>query len=145
MREISTHLNEIVNSSSAQMKKLSVQDWNFRRSPEKWSKKEILGHLIDSASNNHQRFVRAQYGDKTPISYEGDAWVSLQNYHDVPASNLVGLWAFYNLHLAHIISNIPKEKYHVEFHADPKEPQTLEWLVQDYIHHLTHHLKQILP
>ena len=144
MREISAHLNEIVTSSSAQIKKLSVQDWEFRKSPDKWSKKEILGHLIDSAANNHQRFVRAQYDDKTPISYDGNKWVSIEKHHDAAINNLIGLWAFYNLHLAHIIANIPKEKYSVLFYADEKEAKTLEWLVQDYVHHLTHHLKQIL-
>jgi len=126
------------------MKKLSIQDWELKKSSEKWSKKEILGHLIDSAANNHQRFVRAQYGDKTPISYNGDKWVSIEKHHDAPVGNLIGLWAFYNLHLAHIISNIPKEKYNGLFHADEKEAKTLEWLVQDYVHHLTHPLKQIL-
>jgi len=144
MKEISTHLNEIVTASSEQMKKLSVQDWDYRKAPEKWSRKEILGHLIDSAANNHQRFVRAQYKGKTPISYDGDIWGSIQKHHDAPVNNLLGLWAFYNLHLAHIISNIPKEKYSMMFHADEKEPKTLEWLVQDYIRHLAHHLKQIL-
>lgn len=145
MKEISTHLSEIVNVSSVQMKKLSLKDWEFRKTPEKWSRKEILGHLIDSAANNHQRFVRAQYGDKTPISYDGDKWVSVEKHNEASTENLIGLWAFYNLHLAHIISNIPKEKYNVEFHADAKEPKTLEWLVQDYVHHMAHHLKQILP
>jgi|ERR1051325_2452256 hypothetical protein len=145
MKEISTHLSEIVNSSSAQMKKLSEQDWEYRMAPGKWSRKEILGHLIDSAANNHQRFVRAQYGDKTPISYDGNAWVRVEKHNDIPAANLIGLWAFYNLHLSHIISNIPKEKYSTLFNADASEPKTLEWLVQDYMHHLVHHLKQILP
>ena len=145
MKEIAAHLNEIVNASSEQMKKLSAQDWEFRKAPGKWSRKEILGHLIDSAANNHQRFVRAQYGDKAPISYDGNEWVNVEKHHDIPANNLIGLWAFYNLHLAHIISNIPKEKYNALFNADASEPKTLEWLVQDYMHHLIHHLKQILP
>src|ERR1051326_7528509 len=125
MKEIAAHLNEIVNASSEQMKKLSAQDWEFRKAPGKWSRKEILGHLIDSAANNHHRFVRAQYGDKTPISYDGDQWVAVQRYHDVPISNLIGLWAFYNLHLAHLLSTMPKEKYSIPFQADKKEPQTI--------------------
>ncbi len=145
MKEISAHLNEIVNASSEQMKKLTAKDWESRKAPGKWSRKEILGHLIDSAANNHQRFVRAQYGDKTPVTYDGDQWVNVQKPHGMAANNLIGLWAFYNLHLAHIIGNIPKDKYNVLFYADAREPQTLEWLVQDYIRHLIHHLKQILP
>ena len=145
MKQISTHLSEIVNVSSGQLKKLSPQDWEFRKAPGKWSHKEILGHLIDSAANNHQRFVRAQYGDKTPISYDGNAWVNVEKHHDAPTENLIGLWSFYHLHLAHIISTIPKEKFNVLFYADAEEPKTLEWLVQDYMHHLVHHLRQILP
>jgi hypothetical protein len=145
MKEISSHLSEIVNASAERMKKISASDWEQRKAPGKWSKKEILGHLIDSAANNHQRFVRAQYADKTPISYDGDQWVSLEKHHEAPVQNLIGLWAFYNLHLAHIISHIPQEKYAILFNADAKEPKTLEWLIQDYVHHLVHHLKQILP
>ena len=145
MQEISTHLNDIVTVSSENMKKMPSSDWEFRTSPEKWSKKEILGHLIDSAANNHQRFIRGQYDNKTKIVYDGNKWVSIQKYQDAPVQNLIGLWAFYNYHLSHIIANIPKEKYSALFDSGEKELKTLDWLVQDYVHHLVHHLKQILP
>lgn len=144
MKKISAQLQDIALVSSDKMKKMSPGDWEFRKAPGKWSKKETLGHLIDSAANNHQRFVRAQYGDKTPISYDGDAWVKAQDYDSGAALALVELWKHYNIHLAHVISKIPADKYNVLFSADAKDPITLEWIVNDYVKHLEHHLKQIL-
>ena len=145
MQEISKHLSDMVTVSSETMKKMSEQDWAFRTAPGKWSKKEILGHLIDSAANNHQRFVRAQYDNKTKVVYDGDKWVSIQKHNDAPIQNLIGMWAFYNYHLSHVIASIPNEKYSALFDSGENELKSLEWLVQDYVHHLVHHLKQILP
>ena len=145
MKEISKHLSDMVTVSSETLKKISRQDWEFRTAPGKWSKKEILGHLIDSAANNHQRFVRAQYDTKTKVVYDGDKWVSIQKHNDAPIQNLIGMWAFCNYHLSHVIASIPNEKYSALFDSGEKELKSLEWLVQDYVHHLVHHLKQILP
>ena len=144
MKEIESELIEIVNTSAPQLRKQSVQSWDFQKAPGKWSKKEILGHMIDSAANNHQRFVRAQTADKTPISYEGNDWVKAQSYTSAEIKTLIELWINYNLHLAHVISKIPADKYAVLFNADAKEPVSLEWLVRDYVKHLEHHLRQIL-
>lgn len=145
MKDIAVHLKSTVRSASEKFSNMTAQDWELRKAPGKWSKKEIIGHLIDSAANNHQRFVRAQYGDKTPISYDGDIWVKVQDYKDAPSSVLIELWTSYNLHLAHVISKIPDDKYNTLFHADGKEAETLEWLVKDYVKHLEHHIGQILP
>lgn len=144
MQTIASRLHKIAILSSLEMKKLSSDDWKFRKSPEKWTRKEILGHLIDSATNNHQRFVRAQCKDKTPISYMGDVWVNIQDYNSASVSTLIELWTSYNLHLAHVISKIPSDKNKELFSADADKPVTLEWLVKDYFKHIEHHLKQIL-
>ena len=144
MQYISKTLTGIVKDSSGKFRKMGLSEWEFRKAPYKWSKKEILGHMIDSAANNHQRFVRAQYGDKTPISYNGDSWVKVQDYNSQDIKILTELWINYNLHLAHVISKIPADKYGVLFNADAKEPVTLEWIVKDYVKHLEHHLRQIL-
>lgn len=155
MKKISTDLQNSVIAASDKMQKMRPEDWALRKAPGKsslsehpssggWSKKETLGHLIDSAANNHQRFVRAQYGDKTPITYDGDAWVKTQDYDSESALVLIELWKYYNLHLAHVISKISSDKYNVLFNADAREPVTLKWIVEDYIKHLEHHLKQIL-
>lgn len=144
MIEVSATLNRIVQQASEKFRKMSVTDWEFRKAPGKWSRKQILGHMVDSAANNHQRFVRAQYRDKTPISYDGDTWVKAQDYNSEDAKVLVELWINYNLHLAHVIAKIDADKYGVLFNADAKEPVTLEWIVKDYVRHMEHHLKQIL-
>jgi hypothetical protein len=121
----------------------------------KWSAREVIGHLIDSASNNHQRFVRAQFTDELIFPpYEQEAWVSAQRYNDEPWSILVQLWESYNLHLLHVMSAIPAEmrtrlcrKHNLQRIAwetvSETEPVTLEFLMLDYIAHLKNHLKQI--
>ena len=122
----------------------------------KWSPKEIVGHLIDSAANNHQRFIRAQFADDLvcPL-YDQENWVSAQKYSDESWSDLVNLWASYNLHLHHVISVMPqhtltrhREKHNLDQVAwkavDSTTPTTLEYFVRDYVGHMRHHLKQIL-
>ena len=144
MENISRELNEIVDIASIRFKKFSHKDWEHRESPGKWSRKQILGHLIDSASNNHQRFIRAQLDDNLMITYAQDSWVAVQDYNNTAIENLVNLWINYNKHLAYIISKIPKEKYGNFCNIGKEQPVTLEWLVKDYIRHLNHHLDQLL-
>ena len=115
------------------------------RAPGKWSKKEILGHLIDSASNNHQRFVRAQLETRISFpSYAQNLWVGTQGYQDGRWSNLVQLWRFYNRHLLHVVTRIPPEKLTNTCIIGDQEPVTLEFMIKDYVRHLEHHLSQIL-
>ena len=121
----------------------------------KWSPKQIVGHLIDSAANNHQRFVLAQFSDDLVFQgYDQEAWVEVQHYNDEPWSNLVQLWRQYNLHLCHVMSAIPPEtstKPRVRHSLDTiawntvnaSEPATLEYFMRDYVAHLENHLKQI--
>jgi len=124
--------------------------------PGKWSPKEIVGHLIDSAANNHQRFIRAQFtNDLVFPGYEQEAWVTSQKYNEESWPDLVQLWAAYNLHLLHVVSVMPDDvltRVRTEHNLDqiawsavPKTtPTTLEYFVRDYAGHMRHHLKQIL-
>ncbi len=110
----------------------------------KWSRKEILGHLIDSALNNHQRFVRAQLSDE--LSFPGYAqtdWVRLQGYADGEWQKLIDLWAALNRHIAQVISRIPSEKMRTPCRIGDGDPVTLEALIADYIRHVAHHLDQM--
>lgn len=122
----------------------------------KWSAKETIGHLVDSAANNHQRFVRAQFKDDLVFDgYAQDEWIRAQNYNEEPWPLLVGLWRHYNLHLAHVMRHAP-EHLRTEKRArhnfqqigfapvSAGEPSTLEHLMLDYIDHLKSHLRQIL-
>ena len=111
--------------------------------PHKWSKKEILGHLIDSAANNHQRFVRLQLQSEISLpGYDQDNWVRLNRYQHEPWTHLVTLWSAYNRHLASVIESLDDSALGHVWHA-PDGDVTLEFIATDYVQHLTHHLKQI--
>ena len=123
--------------------------------PGKWCAREVIGHLIDSASNNHQRFVRAQFKDDLLFDgYEQDAWVSLQRYSEAPWSELIDLWCYFNLHIAHIMQVASKDerlRKRARHNLDQlawkpiprEEPATLDYFMSDYVEHLEHHLAQI--
>jgi hypothetical protein len=116
---------------------------SLKPSPEKWSKKEILGHLVDSAANNHQRFVRLQLQHELTLpGYEQDGWVRLGRYQHTPWTDIVALWAAYNRHLATIIESFDQGALGHVWHS-PDGDVTLELLATDYVTHLKHHLGQI--
>jgi DinB superfamily len=116
-----------------------------RPAPGKWSPKEILGHLVDSAANNHQRFVRLQLTSRIDLpGYDGDAWVSLQRYEDRPWREIIELWRMYNTQLAWLIRGVnPAALRHV-WHTPDGKDLDLEFIMRDYLVHLRHHLEQIL-
>ena len=124
---------------------LTETECSFRPAPDKWSKKEILGHLIDSASNNHQRFVRAQLSSEIRLpSYEQEDWVRTQAYQTESWENLVQLWKAFNLHLLHLGAEIQGERLNSMCFIGTDEPVTLEFIITDYVRHVKHHLRQII-
>jgi hypothetical protein len=149
-------LRHVLAVATPRLEAISDADAALPRGVGKWSRKEIVGHLIDSASNNHQRFVRAQFTDDLLCpTYDQEAWVASQRYRDAPWSELVPLWAHFNIHLARVIEAIPPEirsrprlrhnLHEVAFRTIPAdEPATLEYFMGDYVAHLEHHLVQIL-
>jgi hypothetical protein len=121
----------------------------------KWSPREVIGHLIDSASNNHQRFVRAQFIEDLEFNgYEQAEWVDVQGYKEESWEQLIQLWKLYNLHLLHLINRISVEQltkqrrkhnlHQIAWQTVPMEqPATLEYFIRDYLGHLKHHVRQI--
>jgi hypothetical protein len=109
-----------------------------------WSRKQILGHLIDSAANNHQRFVRAQLQRDLAIpGYAQEAWVETERFQDREWSDLVQFWLAYNRHLLHLMSHVPQEHLSATIRIGSDAPATLEFVMIDYVRHLKHHLMQI--
>ena len=146
MKEDIQKLKSILEETPKSLSKISESESSAKESPGKWSKKEILGHLIDSASNNHQRFVRMQTNNVISFpAYQQESWVSVQHYQEEPWKELVHFWERYNQHIVHILTHIPSDKWdnHCIIGTDP--PRTMSHLVQEYIKHLEHHLTQIVP
>jgi hypothetical protein len=115
-----------------------------RPAPGKWSKKEILGHLIDSAANNHQRFVRLQLMGRIDLpGYDGDEWVRVQRYQDRPWREIIDLWQIYNTQLASLILNVDVTSLRHIWQTQDGQDVNLEFIMRDYVVHLRHHLDQI--
>ena len=145
MQSVLTDFERTVKDSYDRLLRLTEAESATTPVPGKWSKKELLGHLIDSAANNHHRFVRAQFTDQLLISrYDQEAWVKHQDYSGESWTQLLALWQSYNLHLLHIASRIREERLEHRCQLEDGESVSLRFLVEDYIAHLKHHLRQIL-
>lgn len=141
---VAARLIQAVDDAAGRWQGLGETAASTKPAPEKWSPKEILGHLIDSAANNHQRFVRAQLAEAYEgPGYEQDAWVRVEAHNRRPWADLVTLWRAYNHHLAHVIRQIPEERLQTLCRIGANEPVTLGYVVEDYLAHLEHHVRQI--
>ena len=142
--DVASQLDHVLDSSSERLLAISEESAGKRPKPESWCKKEILGHLIDSAANNHQRFVRLQVDPTLEMpSYEQNGWVRSQNYAGRQWRDLVELWLAYNRHLVHIIQNADAGAARHVWKASAGDVE-LQFLIEDYVRHLNHHLAQIL-
>ncbi|MCA1595599.1 MAG: DinB family protein [Chloroflexi bacterium] len=110
-----------------------------------WSRREILGHLIDSALNNHQRFVRvALDGHYEGPSYKQEDWVTIHGYGSMSWSVLLEYWRGQNELLCEVVERIPQERLDALCRVGESAPVTLRFLVEDYLVHLQHHVRQIV-
>jgi hypothetical protein len=144
MLDLSNRLNDLIARTEHDFAGISETQASAPAIQGGWSRKEILGHLIDSASNNHQRFVRAQLQDELRWpSYDQSGCVRVQRFQDARWSDLLGFWAAYNRFLAHVLAGVPAEKRSIPCWIGNYPLMTLEELAADYLTHLEHHLDQI--
>jgi hypothetical protein len=142
-----SHADEILSIVQIEGRRLGAIEGaaaGVRPAPGKWSSKEVLGHVVDSALNNHQRFVRAQLADGLEFpGYTQVDWVRCQDYQSADWPALVELWTGVNRHLAHVVRRIPPEKLAVPCRIGGGAPVSLGDLVADYLRHLRHHLARV--
>ncbi|MFY0685679.1 MAG: DinB family protein [Cyclobacteriaceae bacterium] len=149
-------LKEIIDKIKPELLIITDLDSKIKRKPTRWSKREILGHLIDSAIVNHTRFINGSIHEEMIFSsYDQDQWVKLARYNSIGWRDIVELWHKHNMIIAEVLNSIPDDTMHFEFkehnldkicmkHLSPSSPATFNYLAFDYIAHLEHHLKQIL-
>lgn len=148
MRAIIDDLNLTIAGFSEKMRQLAENDWRDKPRPEKWSRIEIIGHLIDSAHSNLRRFVVGQYSDTPPhIIYDQDFWVRSNAYQQAPIDTVLTLWILMNHRIATVLSQMEEKNYDkaCDTGRGEKDLHTLLWLAADYVKHMKHHLNQIVP
>jgi len=144
MLTVAQHLRDTIDAAKPRLLSITESRASEKPYPDKWSIKEILGHLVDSASSNHQRIVRMQESrDIGTFSYEQVHWVDSQHYRSEKWDDLVNLWYYYNKHLAHIIEHIDPGSLNNVCDVDYGKSVTLQFVAKDYLRHLQHHLDQI--
>jgi hypothetical protein len=145
MKQNAQKIRDVVTKVADQLKSMNSDEVSMRETPGSWTKKEILGHLIDSTANNHQRIVRACYNAATNFPpYSQIDWVQIQQYNQLEWTELIELWVVYNRHLSNIIERVPEESASSSVNIGLEEPVTLEYVVEDYLRHLQHHLKDVI-
>jgi hypothetical protein len=140
-----SHFEELLKTVPRRLADIADGDAARKPAPNRWSKKEIMGHLIDSAANNHQRFVRAQGVPRLEFpGYEQEFWVATQSYATAPWPDLVNLWLLLNRHLLRVVKAMPAEVLSHECVIGGRPAVTLEALAADYLRHVDNHLGQLL-
>ena len=127
------------------LEQISETDFSVKSAPEKWSKKEELGHIIDSAQNNIQRFIRVQYEENVHIMYHPDNWVAFNDYQSRDLKELLELWYLLNKQIIAILKRMPASAYEtlMSFDKDASVKNTALFVAEDYVKHMVHHLESI--
>lgn len=147
MKNVIEELNSIVDLFSVKIGGITETEFSAKPLPHKWSRKEVLGHLIDSGQNNLRRFICGQYEEKPPhITYQQDFWVTANGYQSMDKNDVIRMWVLINQRIAKVLSNMPADKYARTCNTGKETPQlrSLQWLAEDYVRHMKHHLNQII-
>lgn len=136
-------LNYIIEKVPSMLAQISEEKISEKPSPNKWSKKEIIGHLIDSATNNHHRFIRGQFEDIPEIRYDQNEWNKYSFYQQIDSKQIILFWTIYNKQLIEIIKRIQLDNLKKKIKVGDNL-LTIEFLFNDYVEHMEHHLKQVV-
>ena len=137
-------LRTLLNDLPDSLKRIPAARVELKPDPSKWSPKEELGHLIDSAVNNHRRIVLIQLEDRPALpDYDGERWVELQRYRERDWEELVRLWSVLNQHLLTAAEAVAESAWNRTCTIGDSKPLTLKFVVDDYVEHMTHHLRHI--
>ncbi len=142
MQEIARELDSFIEQNIEALRNVHENVMSLKPSPAKWSKKEIMGHLVDSAQSNIWRFIVGQYEDTPHITYNQDKWVAISAYQEWDTAILIELWYGMNKQAAAVLFNISSEN--AQRTVQTEALHTIEWLAQDYLKHLRHHVHQVL-
>ena len=147
MEQTIEDLIHTLNTYSVRIGAIPENDFSAKQDPKKWSKKEILGHLIDSAHNNLRRFIAGQYESAPRIFYDQDYWVRANNYQVYTQHEIIALWKLVNGQIVLVLKNMPAENYSKECNTSgsASSMHSLQWLAEDYVKHMKHHINQIIP
>jgi hypothetical protein len=144
VKALSIELSRLVDTTEASLLKIGEAESCMPIRPGGWSRKQVVGHLIDSASNNHQRFVRAVLeGSLEFPGYDQPGCIRVAAVQEMPWPSLIALWASYNRYLAHILAHLPEDALQVQCRIGASAPVTLRFLAEDYLVHLVHHIEQV--
>lgn len=137
-------LRELVNRVPGRLEELSKEKVESKPTPSTWSPKEELGHLLDSASNNHQRIVRAQLENSpTMPGYDQNGWVAVHAYQRRDWKELIALWQALNRQLLAAATAVPDSAWSKTLTVAGSAPLTLQFVFDDYVTHMVHHLQHI--
>ena len=143
MKHLTAELRHIVGVWVEKTSAMPDDIFSEKPFPDKWSKKEVLGHLVDSGQNNLRRFICGQYEETPPkITYQQDFWVRASGYQSMQKADVILLWRLVNMQICAVLDNMPKENYGRQ--CDTGTLHSLEWLATDYVKHMKHHLNQII-
>lgn len=148
MTDIIHELRSLIERFIAAAQSIDEPAFSAKPLPGKWSKKEIVGHLVDSGHNNLRRFICAQYEAEPPhIVYNQDFWVAANSYQQMPKAEVLQLWQLINERICAVLQAMPQEYYSQSCNTGRDTPQlhTVEWLAADYVRHMKHHLNQVIP
>ncbi len=148
MKLVTEELGQLIDLYSVKFDAFTEEEFADKPRADKWSKKEVVGHLIDSAQNNLRRFIVGQY-DVTPpkIVYDQDFWVAANGYQKVSKKDVISLWKLINQQICVVLNNMVTSNYAkvCDTGKNGVTLHSLEWLAQDYVKHMKHHINQIIP